>query len=263
MRIIFVRHGDPDYSCDSLTPKGKAEAALLAEHVDILNLENSAFYISPFGRARETADCVLNKLGKSGEIVDWLSEFLSQVDVNGSEALQKAYPNTKIRDGRYAPRVPWDCLPSYWTEHPELFEPEGWKKSEIVACSETLQKYAYVTESFDKLLAEYGYVREGRHYRVEKENDITITCFCHFGLTCVLLAHLWSISPFVLWHSLVMAPTSVTEIYTEEREQGIAYFRATRIGDISHLRMGGDEPSFAARHPELYSGNAGTKVTLN
>lgn len=263
MRIIFIRHGDPDYSCNSLTDKGKVEAALLAEHIDILKLENSDIYISPFGRARETAQYVLEKLGKQGEIVDWLSEFCAQVDVNGSEALQKAYPNTKIRDGRYAPRVPWDCLPSYWTEHSELFDPEGWKDSEIVRNSEMLERYETVTKSFDALLASYGYVREGRHYRVERENDITITCFSHFGLTCVILGYLWSISPFVLWHSLVMAPSSVTEIWSEEREQGIAYFRASRIGDISHLRMGQEEPSFMARHAELYSHQAATKGTLN
>jgi len=33
MRIIFVRHGDPDYANDTLTEKGWREAALLAERV--------------------------------------------------------------------------------------------------------------------------------------------------------------------------------------------------------------------------------------
>ena len=33
MRIIFIRHGDPDYEKDSLTEKGWREAALLAERV--------------------------------------------------------------------------------------------------------------------------------------------------------------------------------------------------------------------------------------
>ena len=31
MRILIVRHGDPDYEKDSLTPKGFREAELLAE----------------------------------------------------------------------------------------------------------------------------------------------------------------------------------------------------------------------------------------
>ena len=31
MRLIFIRHGDPDYVHDTLTEKGKREAELLAE----------------------------------------------------------------------------------------------------------------------------------------------------------------------------------------------------------------------------------------
>ena len=33
MRIIFVRHAEPDYANDTLTEKGWREAALLAERV--------------------------------------------------------------------------------------------------------------------------------------------------------------------------------------------------------------------------------------
>ena len=31
MRILLIRHGDPDYEHDTLTEKGRREAALLAE----------------------------------------------------------------------------------------------------------------------------------------------------------------------------------------------------------------------------------------
>jgi len=116
-----------------------------------------------------------------------------------------------------------------------------------------LDVYKYVTKKLDELLAEYGYVREGGYYRVEKENEITIICVCHAGITCALLSHLWNISPFILWHSLALAPSSVTEVVTEERQQGIAHFRATRIGDISHLRIGKEEPSFVGRYCEIYN----------
>ena len=38
MRIIFVRHGEPDYTDDSLTEKGKKEAKLLAKERELLQL---------------------------------------------------------------------------------------------------------------------------------------------------------------------------------------------------------------------------------
>lgn len=33
MRLMIIRHGDPDYSIDSLTPKGWREAKLLADRL--------------------------------------------------------------------------------------------------------------------------------------------------------------------------------------------------------------------------------------
>lgn len=49
MRLIFIRHGDPDYVHDTLTEKGKREAELLAQRVK--NWDVSKFYVSPLGRA--------------------------------------------------------------------------------------------------------------------------------------------------------------------------------------------------------------------
>ena len=34
MRLLFIRHGDPDYEHDSLTPKGEREAELLADKME-------------------------------------------------------------------------------------------------------------------------------------------------------------------------------------------------------------------------------------
>ena len=61
-----------------------------------------------------------------------------------------------------------------------------------------------------------------------------------------------NVSPMVLWHALAMAPSSVTTVYTEERRPGVASFRASAVGDISHLYFRGQEPSFAARFCEVY-----------
>ena len=103
------------------------------------------------------------------------------------------------------------------------------------------------------LLAEHGYVREGHYYRVTKANDDTLVFFCHFGLECVLLSHLMSVSPMVLWHGLCAAPSSVTTVNTEERREGIASFRVSAFGDISHLYVHDEPPAFAARFCEMYS----------
>ena len=114
------------------------------------------------------------------------------------------------------------------------------------------KEYAWVTESFDQLLAENGYRREGNIYRAEKPNRDTLAFFCHFALECVLLGHLIGASPMVLWHGFCAAPTSVTTVMTEERREGIASFRISRFGDVSHLSMKKEEPSFYARYCETF-----------
>ena len=85
-----------------------------------------------------------------------------------------------------------------------------------------------------------------------EENNDTIIFFCHFGLECVLLSHLLNISPMVFWHGCVAAPSSVTTLTTEERRQGIAAFRMSSFGDISHLYANNEPPAFAARFCEAY-----------
>jgi probable phosphoglycerate mutase len=88
---------------------------------------------------------------------------------------------------------------------------------------------------------------------VERRNEDTIVLVCHFGLESVLLSHLLQVSPMVLWHGTCAAPSSVTTLVTEERQEGIASFRMSAFGDVSHLYADGQEPAFAARFCETYA----------
>ena len=91
MRLIFIRHGEPDYEHDSLTEKGWREAKLLAARTKDWHVDD--FYISPLGRARDTASFTLKAHGKTAEIMDWLHEFLG-----------------KVPDGAGGTRLCWDLM---------------------------------------------------------------------------------------------------------------------------------------------------------
>ena len=60
MRILIIRHAEPDYTTDTLTEKGKREALLLSERLSRLPIR--AFYVSTMGRARETAAPTIRKM---------------------------------------------------------------------------------------------------------------------------------------------------------------------------------------------------------
>ena len=78
MRIIIVRHGDPNYELDTLTKTGWREAELAAEY--LAKLQIKAFYVSPLGRAQDTAGCTLKKMNRTAETLDWLREFEAHID---------------------------------------------------------------------------------------------------------------------------------------------------------------------------------------
>ena len=58
MKLMFVRHAEPDYKHDSLTLKGHREAQLLSLRLAKLDVRD--FYASPLGRAQETARYTLS-----------------------------------------------------------------------------------------------------------------------------------------------------------------------------------------------------------
>ena len=252
MRLMIIRHGVPDYDTDTLTETGWKEARALAERMKKEKMDY--IYLSPMGRAQETASCTLEATGRKADATfDWLHEFPSEMEFSRNPALLPAYPDAKKRtDGSFYSPIAWDILPRYWTNNEDYFDRHKWRETPLANLSDIVEKYDYVTNSFDALLAKHGYRREGNLYLAEHANTDTLVFFCHFGLACVLMSHLFGISPYVAWHSIVLTPTSVTTIYTEEREKGIAYFRAAQIGDVSHLYAAGIEPAFIARFCETY-----------
>lgn len=233
MKLLIIRHGDPDYAMDSLTETGWKEAELLADRISKLDVK--AFYVSPLGRARDTAAATLKRMDQTAEVMPWLKELS---------------PPEHMR-----PRVKcfWDWLPQDWTVDPRFYDRNDWLQTPVFEEAGLTDTVREISEGLDSLLARHGYVREGNCYRAEHPNEDTLVLFCHFGLECVLLGHLLQISPMILWHGTCAAPTSVTTLTTEERREGIAYFRMNAFGDISHLYAAGTSPSFSARFCEMYS----------
>lgn len=232
MKIIFARHAEPDYIHDSITEKGKTEAQLLAKRLSKTEIDE--IYVSPLGRAKDTAAYTLSATGKESIELDWLHEF------KGKIITPKGITNC------------WDRLPEKWAVKDEYYDFDSWYKTPLMRTLNVGKEYKYVCEKTDKFLAEHGYKRDGRIYRVTDSNHKTIVLFCHFAVECAILSRIFSISPMILWHNFVALPSSVTTIVTEERRKGIAQFRCTGFGDISHLYAAGEEPSFAARFCECF-----------
>lgn len=239
MRILFIRHAEPDYSTDSLTEKGLREAQLLVprmekEHFDVC-------YCSSMGRARQTAQPFLTKLNRTAVYCDWLREFEHPVTL----------PDGTVK------HIPWDLAPAVWSAESEHFDKDVWYLSRIARSGHLEEFQKQVIDGFDAILAEHGYVyRDGVIFDAVKPNHDTLLFVCHFGVMSVILGHLLGMSPMQLWHTTGAPCASLTQVYTEQILGNDASFRVHFYGDISHLYAAGEELSFNPRLTECSGDDA-------
>lgn len=233
MKLVFVRHGDPDYVHDSLTAKGRVEAEILSGRIAKMKVRD--FYCSPLGRAQETAAYSLNKIGREAVTYDWLQEF----------------PGYVVDEQSGNRRIPWDLMPGDWTKRPRLYDKDAWLSDPLMQSGDVAEVYARVCSGIDGLLAGYGYMRDGGIYRTKGGNEDTLVFFCHLGITFVIMSHLIGLSPVMLWQGFFVAPTSVTTLVTEERIPGEVFFRCTGLGDVSHLYEAGEPVSKSGFFEEM------------
>jgi probable phosphoglycerate mutase len=180
----------------------------------------------------------MKRIGREAIILPWLTEF------SHSTPLKPDYPDSA--------GVPWDWRPIHWTQRDEFYDIDRWAHAPEMEGAEIASHHESVCRHFDEFLGERGYSRSGRMYRTEAGNSDTYVLFSHFGIICIMLGHLFGLSPMVLWHSLCALPSSITTVVSEERQKGYVSMRMLSFGATPHLERAGIEPSFAARFCETY-----------
>ena len=246
MRILLIRHAEPDYTVDSLTPKGWTEAELLSRR--LVRYPVRDFYVSPLGRARDTAAGTLDKLGRTAEVLPWLQEF------------RGSFPDPETGAHRY---IAWDVKPRIWSEYPGIMDYRTWLDAPVFDTGNVREVWHETVQGVEELLGRYGYRKDGPVWRCERNEQFTIALFCHFGISMAILACLTNISPMILWHRVLCLPSSVSEVVTEERIKGEVSFRITKLGDLTHLESAGENRSTAGLFPECFTGVDSTDPAVN
>ena len=177
MRIVFVRHGEPNYRLDALTELGHLQAREVAERVRYEGI--SEIYSSPMGRARETASYTSEILDLPVTVLDFMHE-IGWNSKNGEPLPHGGHPWTipqvMVNGGR------------------DVYDPE-WRLGEYYINNDVTDKTAFVEEKGDEWLASLGYEREGKYYRVTKDDtEKTIAVFSHGGSSTALIAHMLNIA---------------------------------------------------------------------
>lgn len=236
MKLVFIRHGDPDYVNDSLTEKGFREAECLRKRVEKWDIKE--IYCSPLGRAQATAKPFLTSMNREAITCDWLKEFYVKIKdpITGND------------------KIPWDFMPQYFTKQEMLYNKDTWTSAPVMMTGDVKAACEDVWKNFDELLKGYGYVRDGGLYRVEKHSDDTLVFVCHLGVTFLIVSHLLGIAAPLLWQGFFMPPTSLVVLNSEERIEGEAYFRCQAFSDTRHLTDNGEPVSPSGYFTELFRG---------
>lgn len=246
MRILIIRHGDPDYEHDSLTERGFKEADALAETLGNMNI--SKIFVSPLGRAKRTAAPTAAKLGIEPVELDWLREFPAGVHF--------CYRDFGI-DSDETAGCPWNMLPQFWTKRPELYSPEAWSGDPIYADGKVARTLETVRDGWNSLTAGLGYNRVGQLYDIaeDADEDGIIALFCHLGLGNALLSEITGGSLPFFWQTFFLPTSSVTTVYTEKYRpfERQCFMRIIGLGDVSHLSRLGIETSSSGLHSNIYS----------
>lgn len=218
MRIIFVRHGEPDYEHDCLTDNGKVQAFSTAEKLKDETI--SAIYSSPLGRAKITASYTAKEQDVPVQVLD----FMHEIDWGSKSGGMLEY------DGH-----PWTLAYQLLTEEPGYIGSDDWKDHGYFKDNLCTDYYDKIASGFDELLEGYGLKREGKLYRCIKECNDTIAVFAHGGSGAFVLSHLFSLPlPFVLT-SLPFGVCSITTVDMSVVNEDMILPRFECFNDMSHL----------------------------
>ena len=223
MLLYIVRHGDPIYNPDSLTPKGHLQAKALAKRFAIHGLDK--IYSSPLIRAQQTAKPTCDILGLKMQIEEWTSELVAAkiFYVNERSDGTRGWifgenPTLLKNDASHTLVDNWyeaDCFKG----HPNDFKGE----------------YEKMQKNSDEFLERHGYKREGSIYKIIKPNDEKIAVFCHYGFGITWLSHLLGIPPHIFGSSFSISTTGVTLLEFKNYENGITAPKCLQFSDLSHI----------------------------
>ena len=222
MRIIFVRHGHPDYINDCLTPLGHKQAEQAALRLKDEGIDQ--IFSSPFGRAYETALHTAKLISKDVTKVDFMREIKW-----GSSDGKAIY-----RDGH-----PWDTSLYAISKGYSLMD-ESWTKNENFGNNVVFEEVQRVASHSDQWLETLGYKREGTNYRVIGDNtNRTIALFSHGGSSSALFSHLLDLPFFYLCRTLCPDFTAITILCLSDEKGALTAPTIEIANDSRHIKSSG------------------------
>ncbi|MEY8352452.1 histidine phosphatase family protein [Lachnospiraceae bacterium 54-53] len=175
MKLHIIRHGEPDYENDTLTPLGLKQAKALTNLPEIMAVRR--VLSSPMGRAKETARPAAQAAGIPVEIIPWLREMDDVV------VWDKKRPDLAV----------WNLPPQRLSP----MESGSWLDEEIFCGTKLIRRWEELCAGADAFLAPYGIVRKNGGWSADglEKDSLELAFFCHLGVGLTLTAYLLDVCP--------------------------------------------------------------------
>ena len=225
MLFYYIRHGDPIYDPDSLTPLGERQAESVAKRLALHGIDE--IYASTSNRAILTARPTAEILKK--EITEL--DFANESHAWRSFTIDAKNPDRKTflfhsREAKEAFRTP-ECraLGDRWYDHPEFsLDRDRYE-----------QGVERVRRESDEFFESLGYKHLGNgKYEVVNHTSKRVALFAHQGFGMIFLPTIIGIPYSEFATRFDMTHTGVTVINFED-EGGFAYPKILTLSNDSHI----------------------------
>ena len=220
MRIILIRHGNPDYEKDCLTELGHKQAAVAAQR--LLSEEIDEIFSSPQGRALQTAEYFSKASGiKPIQILDFIREIRY-----GCEG--------ELYDPKWNPWSGADEL--VWSG--QNLQSPNWREYPVFKNNFATVDADKIGEETDKWLATQGYEREGFYYRCIRPDDKqkTLAIFNHGGASAAFMSRVLN-QPFPYMCALLHFQHTAISILQFDKTPGkLTIPTIELLNDARHLK---------------------------
>lgn len=180
MLLYYIRHGDPIYDPDSLTPLGHRQAEAVAKRLSLYGVDR--IFASTSTRAIQTAQPTCEMLKKDMELLDFCSEAHAWREMG-----------TENEKGQYTWVFAIDWIRQLFAGNEIRQYGNRWFDHPAIKHLNLEKGITRVQQESDALFASLGYEHdlEKNMYKITRPNDDRIAIFAHQGfgmafLSCVL-----------------------------------------------------------------------------
>lgn len=220
MIFFYVRHGDPIYNPDSLTPLGVKQSEAVAKRLARYGIDR--IYSSTSNRAIQTAKPTSELIKKDIELLEFANENLAWRDftIENNEKRTWLFQDEKTKMLFASDSI--ISLGNNWYNHPLM-----------VDYKIGIDRVYNDTFEFFKALG-YEHIRNTGKYKVIKSNDERVSFFAHQGFGIAFLSVVLDIPYPIIANHFDMCHTGITVIEFKE-ENGYAVPKVLTLSSDAHL----------------------------